>query len=152
MALFLVRHAKAGPRIFGPDEITRPLTEDGQRQATQLAEKLVDVVVSRLLSSPYTRCQQTLQPLATTQNVIVETTVTLQEGSSFPAVLALLSDLPENSVLCSHGDVIPETIDALIRRGLTVTGKEFWNKGSVWELTRNENGDVVAGTSFLLTS
>ena len=65
MALYLVRHAKAGQRDRwdGPDHL-RPLTRAGRAQAQALAAWLANEPISRLLSSPYVRCIQTLEPLS----------------------------------------------------------------------------------------
>ncbi len=55
--------------------------------------------------------------------------------------------LPDGSVLCSHGDVIPDTINALQRRGCRFMGEPQWGKASVWVLTR-ENGEIVEATAW----
>jgi 8-oxo-dGTP diphosphatase len=145
MALYLVRHAKAGSRgkWDGPDD-DRPLTEAGWTQARALVARFADVPVSRLLSSPYLRCRQTLEPLAQDADVEVEISPLLAEGGRFEAVLALLDTLPEHAVLCSHGDVIPDTIDALVRRGMTIEGEPEWRKASTWVLDRGRIGSTRA--------
>jgi 8-oxo-dGTP diphosphatase len=61
-------------------------------------------------------------------------------------VLDLLRVLPDGAVLCSHGDVIPDTIDALLRRGTVVAGQPDWRKGSTWILER-EGGEIVRATA-----
>ncbi len=48
-------------------------------------------------------------------------------------------------MLCSHGDVIPETLDALVRRGMQVKTTPDWRKGTVWVLKRNE-GRITTAT------
>ncbi len=60
----------------------------------------------------------------------------LAEEQGFDGALELLATLPEGSVLCSHGDVIPDTIGALERRGTTIAGTPEWRKASVWVLLR----------------
>ena len=62
--VFLVRHAKAGNREKWqePDEL-RPLTKPGWQQAEALAGVLGGERVAALVSSPYVRCIQTLEPL-----------------------------------------------------------------------------------------
>ncbi len=149
MALFLVRHAQAGHRGFGPHDKERCLSDDGQAQARALVGALRTVTITRLLSSPYIRCRQTLAPLAEATDLTVESTPTLAEGMPFEPVLTLFSHLPEGSVLCSHGDVIPEVVEALIRRGLDVCGERRWNKGSVWVLERSGD-EWTQGHSFRL--
>src|ERR1700712_4147892 len=104
--LYLVRHAKAGERgeFHGNDEL-RPLTKAGQRQAAAIARKLVKRDVTALVSSPFVRCVQTLEPLAHLLREPVHVDDRLAEGSSFPAVMELFASLPDGAVLCSHGDV-----------------------------------------------
>jgi phosphohistidine phosphatase SixA len=139
----LVRHAKAGSRhnFAGLDD-DRPLTKKGLVQAAGLAELLAPTQPTQLLSSPLLRCIETLQPLADAVGLTVEIDVRLAEGSSYGPVLDLLEQLPEGSVLCSHGDVIPAVIDALLRRGAELASEADHRKGVTWELER-ERGEVV---------
>ncbi len=144
MPLFLVRHAKAGDRLRwdGPDR-DRPLTGNGRAQAEALAERLSATgPIGRVLSSPYLRCVQTVAPVARTAGAAVEPCEALAEGQPFEPVLALLATVPDRSVLCSHGDVIPDVVEALQRRGTEVTGRPDWRKGVTWELER-EHGTIV---------
>ena len=149
MALFLVRHAKAGHREFGPVDRERSLSADGHAQAKALVKYLADITVTRLLTSPFTRCRQTLAPLADATGLGLENTFQLAEGAPFEPVLQLLSELPDGSVLCSHGDLIPDVMQALVRRGLTINGDENWSKGSVWVLECTD-GQMTQGHSFRL--
>jgi 8-oxo-(d)GTP phosphatase len=142
---YLVRHAKAGSRgkWDGPDE-QRPLTANGRAQAEGLAERLQKIDPTRLLSSPSARCIETLEPLAIRLGLPVETVERLSEGEPFEPVLALLDELPDSSILCSHGDVIADTIDALVRRGMVIDGQPDWRKGSFWVLERDGEGFLRA--------
>jgi 8-oxo-dGTP diphosphatase len=137
MPLFLVRHAKARNREKweGPDEL-RPLSEPGREQAETIARRVGEFPVTRVLSSPFLRCVQTVEPLAVKIGVAVERATILGEGEPLAPVIALLTELPDYSVLCSHGDVLPDTISALERRGMVVQGPPDWRKGVVWEIDR----------------
>jgi 8-oxo-dGTP diphosphatase len=101
--LYLVRHAKAGSRHHweGPDE-ERPLTRAGRAQAEALATHLGGAPTERVLSSPYVRCVQTVEPLAAKVGTTVEITDALAEGRPFEPVLELLATLPDHSVLCTR--------------------------------------------------
>src|SRR6478609_9257393 len=114
MAQYLVRHAKAGSRNgwIGPDE-ARPLTRAGREQAEAIMRALAERPVPRALSSPYRRCVETLQPLAAKLGLPVEMVEVLAEGVSAAVVVEFMTALPDDSVLCSHGDVIPAVIDVL---------------------------------------
>lgn len=149
MALFLIRHAQAGQRVFGPHDRDRPLSPEGEVQARGLITALNNETITRLLSSPFPRCQQTLAPLAAWTGLAVETTPKLAEGMPFEPVLDMMAELPEGAVLCSHGDVIPDVVQALVRRGLAVVGEPRWSKGSVWVLER-DGEDWTEARSFRL--
>ena len=143
-SLYVVRHAHAGTRgeYDGPDE-ERPLTDRGWRQARGLVEVLGDVGITRLLTSPYVRCRQTLEPLGEALGLPVEVDERLAEGSGFGPVLDLAEELREApAVLCSHGDVIPDLLEALVRRGMELQDPARWPKGSTWVLVRDEEGFV----------
>jgi len=145
--LYLVRHAKAGSRTeWLGDDRRRPLNGKGERQAIQLAERLAPLATGSLVSSPYLRCVQTLEPLAARLGVAVAADDRLAEETGFEGALQLLGDLPDGSVLCSHGDVIPATIGALQRRGCAILTEPDWSKASVWVLARDAKGAFAEAT------
>lgn len=134
MRLFLIRHAQAGDRTNSQRDRFRPLTPKGHRRAEELAAILGHQGVARVLSSPATRCWQTVAPLAKAAGVEVEEVDELWEGSSLDDVFALFDELVVPVVVaCSHGDIIPEVVDALHRAGVPVTGRGC-EKGSIWVL------------------
>ncbi len=146
MALFLVRHAKAGKRskwLEDPandnDDRKRPLDDKGILQAAAVAERLTDFAPTLLLSSPFMRCIQTLEPLGATLGITVTSDERLAEDNPFEPILELLESCPDNAVLCSHGDMIPMVTDALERRGMVVTGMRDSRKASVWVLERQKS-------------
>ncbi|MEY4173709.1 MAG: hypothetical protein RI900_874 [Actinomycetota bacterium] len=142
--LYLVRHAKAGSRHdwFG-DDSARPLSGAGQRQAAALAERLSWLATGTLVSSPYLRCRQTLVPLAERLDTPVLTDARLAENQGFVGAVQLLGELPHGSVLCSHGDVIPETMQALQRRGCHILSEPDWRKASTWVIHRDDHDAFV---------
>jgi phosphohistidine phosphatase SixA len=151
--LYLIRHAKAGSRsAFKGDDNMRPLSEPGRRQAKALAKRLAPTVeaagITTFYSSPSIRCIQTLYPLAKMVGAEVEADLRLAEGGDYIAVLDMLWSLPDGTVLCSHGDVIPETMGALERRGCEFTSMPDWRKASVWVLQRNTHGEIVRAESW----
>ena len=67
MTLLLLRHATAGHRRPGVGEAEdrlRPLDARGRRQANALPELYADLGVTRVLTSPYVRCRESVEPLA----------------------------------------------------------------------------------------
>jgi phosphohistidine phosphatase SixA len=147
--LYLVRHAKAGSRHdFKGDDRLRPLSQNGRRQSQALATHLVAAGVTTLISSPYLRCIQTLRPTAKAIDATVEIDERLAEGRSFVDVLELLATWPDGTAVCSHGDVIPDTIAALERRGCEFTSPPDWRKGSVWVLDRDIDGEIISASAW----
>jgi 8-oxo-dGTP diphosphatase len=142
---YLVRHGEAGDRHawHDPDEL-RPLTEQGRRQAEGLVVLLADAEIDRLLSSPYVRCVQTLEPLAAARRMPIDTTPVLAEGAGGKGAVELLST-DEALVACSHGDVIEEALDLLAGAGVPLEGRSGETpKGAVWALDVRE-GAIVKG-------
>lgn len=145
MTCYVVRHVKAGDRKKWTDrpDSERPISSNGSRQAAALAERFADAGVDRLVSSPYLRCVQSLEPLAEQLGLTVEVDDRLVEGGSFEQTLRLLGELVaagSTPVVCSHGDVIVELISALVRRGTELRNEPDWRKATVWTL---ESGDGV---------
>ena len=142
---YLVRHAKAGDRTrwTEPDDL-RPLTKPGIRQAAGLVPLLEDEGVDRVLSSPYVRCVQTVEPLAAERGLPVEHHDALAEGASLDSTLSLLGSLEERpAVLCTHGDVVENVIGHLESLGVEGADARLCKKGSTWVLAL-KGGDFVA--------
>jgi broad specificity phosphatase PhoE len=152
--LYVVRHSHAGSRSnWSGDDRLRPLSKKGRRQAASLATRLADIRsdtgdggrVTRLISSPSVRCVETLEPLAEQLSLPIEEDSRLAEGSNGDAALALAQELQQAgtvTVLCSHGDVIPELLWKLKANGTVFHDELTWPKGSVWVL----DGDAAHWT------
>jgi 8-oxo-dGTP diphosphatase len=146
--VYVVRHAKAGSRDrWEGDDIERPLSKNGRAQAEALCRRLRKVVTPTLVSSPYLRCIQTLEPLAEALDTKVVTDDRLTEGAPFEPVIELVQTTPAGSVLCGHGDLIPDLVGALHRRGAHLTTEADWRKATVWVLTR-ERGRIISMASW----
>jgi phosphohistidine phosphatase SixA len=148
LSIFVVRHAKAGSRRdWDGDDTERPLSKGGRRQAAAISGRLAREAVTGLWSSPYVRCVQTLEPLGEALGLEVVVEPRLAEGIAPPDVLALLGELPDGAVLCSHGDIIPELLDSLVRRGTRVVTEPDWRKASIWVLDPPDADGHVATAS-----
>lgn len=110
--LVLVRHGHAGSRSQWPGEdVDRPLSARGHRQALALARSLSVLDPGYLLSSPTARCQQTLEPLGARLGLTVEDHPLLLPDADPVALDGLLAGLTRRAVVLStHG----ETIRALL--------------------------------------
>jgi phosphohistidine phosphatase SixA/8-oxo-dGTP pyrophosphatase MutT (NUDIX family) len=147
--LYVVRHAKAGVRAAwsGPDE-ERPLTRRGRKQARRLVERFQGLDIQRILSSPFVRCMQTVEPLADARGLPVEVATELREGASVDELLrglATFGDRP--TVVCGHGTEIRSMIDRLEAGGATIEGARGIAKGSVWVLDRE--GERIVAAHYL---
>ena len=72
----------------------------------------------------------------------------LTEGARPVDVLELLrgeAAVDGDLVLCSHGDLIPEVLNRLLRNGMTVVGARGCEKGSIWSL-ETKGRDIVRGS------
>ena len=120
MPLLVVRHARAGKRReWQGDDRLRPLDEKGRRQAAGLPGLLARFEIARIASSPYLRCTQTAEPLGEPRGLPIEERHELEEGASLEETLALLRELGEDAVLCTHGDVLVNLFGEAGQKGST---------------------------------
>ncbi len=151
MVVHLVRHARAGGRggWDEPDDL-RPLTEKGRRQARALIDQLATSDVSRVLSSRYLRCLQTVEPLARNLGLTVEEHPALLETADIEDVWRLIEELitqPRDVVVCTHGNLISPIIDRLHRRGVPIASADRGcEKGSTWTLEPGAGGSFARAT------
>lgn len=134
MSILLIRHTHAGERSrWGDDDRARPLSERGVLQAHALVGHLQDQPLDRILTSPYTRCVQSVQPLAEARGIAVEHSDVLAEGTAREAIGVLLSNLTGQDVaLCSHGDVIQAALFWLADHDVDVGNDLRLQKASTW--------------------
>jgi 8-oxo-(d)GTP phosphatase len=137
----LVRHATAGERGSwpGPDD-ERPLDQAGLERATQLVDPLACFAPGRIVTAPARRCVQTVEPLAASLGLPLETDLAFDESADPQAAAILLLSMVGGAtpvVVCSQGDLIPGTLAAL-------TGKDANGyrtaKGSGWVLSFADTG------------
>ena len=118
-----------------PDE-ARELSQRGWRQAEAITAALKDRPITSLVSSPFTRCVQTLEPLGKALGVAVEADDRLVEGAGAAGALSVAEQVRDaDAVLCSHGDVIPDLLEHLLAHGTRLKGDLRWQKASTWILT-----------------
>jgi 8-oxo-dGTP diphosphatase len=114
----LLRHAAAGDRDrWDGDDFRRPLDARGRRESEALVEVLRPFGVRRVVSSPYVRCVQTVEPLAAALGLPLELDDRLGEGEG----RAALDLIQEDGVLsCTHGDVVHELVDCGLKKAAAV--------------------------------
>ncbi len=134
--LRLLRHTTAGDRSkWKGSDVKRPLTKKGRRQAEAIARTLEHAGIERVVSSPFDRCLQTAGPIALATGAELEVSSALAEEGDLDAAYALIDGLVgTNSVICSHGDVIPALINRMMWAGLSLSSRFYCSKGSIWEV------------------
>jgi 8-oxo-dGTP diphosphatase len=139
MPIVLLRHASAGERDeWDGDDRLRPLDDLGRVQAAALVEGLSSHRVTRILSSPYVRCVQTVEPLADHVGLPIEVRGEVADDAVAAAALSLLREVADTvAVACTHRAVIT----ALIGQGRPCP------KGAAWILEATADG--FAPTAYL---
>lgn len=120
--VIVLRHAKAVPPDAwdGPDA-TRPLLHRGSDQAAAIVGGLTAFAPERIISSTAARCLATVTPFSEASGLpIKQDTAISQEAyehgdDDVPAIVARRLKRKETVLLCSHGPVIPEIVDQLVR-------------------------------------
>ncbi len=136
MSLLLVRHGHAGHKEQpSRTDRRRGLTQRGLRQAEQLVDVIVPLRPRRIISSPFTRCLETVAPLAAAIGIEVETDSALTPSRTKKA-FELVRDLPSGVVVCTHGEVMGSLLARLAEEGgVDLERRPPGLKGCVWELT-----------------
>jgi 8-oxo-dGTP diphosphatase len=145
--IHLIRHAKAKNRLtWEKHDHLRPLTKRGLREAQAIAARLGEEPLARLVSSPFVRCVQTLEPLAVALDLPIETTDALEEGADGASAADLLLSLAGKDPIacCTHGDVVFEVVDLVARSGVSLDGPRAAPVASTWVL-EVEDGRFAGG-------
>lgn len=108
------------------------MSRRGRRQAEALPDLLLPLGAARVLSSPYVRCRQTVDPVAVALGVALEASDDLAEGAGL-AALDLARGAGAGAVLCTHGDVTYDLVHLLHRQGV-VDRPADTQKGATWVL------------------
>jgi phosphohistidine phosphatase SixA len=131
---YFVRHAKAGSRgHWDGDDRVRPLSKKGMQQAEALVSVFAPYPISTIFSSQYLRCLQTVQPLARARGLEIQETPALEEGRGLEGAYAFLRDPAlDHTVLCTHGDIVWELVEDLVKQRVLPVFREEFEKGSTW--------------------
>ena len=149
--LLLVRHAHAYARKeWSGEDRSRPLSDNGLRQAEGLIAVFGNFPrLARVLSSPYLRCVQTVEPLAQAHHLEVEPAEDLAEGQSSMPPSASSGRWPTTMWRCVRtGTSSPRSSSRWPTRiGLDLGPNPRQAKGSVWALDGKMASSPPPGTS-----
>jgi len=122
-ALILLRHAKATPRSdWEGEEARRPLLPEGREQAKRLIRILRSYGPKRLVTSPWTRCKQTVEPYAKAydKTLIARSQLTELSNALSPRKTSRavedLFDRQNSALLCSHRPALPTITETLANK------------------------------------
>ena len=131
--MLLLRHASAGERRPSANlDRARRLDRLGRADARELPEALAARAIDRVVSSPHARCVETVEALARSRNLRVELRDELLPDAPLADLLALLDELPDSALVCTHREVIELLSD----------GELTCEKGATWVLERGAEGYV----------
>jgi 8-oxo-dGTP diphosphatase len=143
---YVVRHAKAGSRgHWTGDDRQRPLSKKGIKQAEAMVEILAPFPITAIYSSPFLRCIETVEPLARARQLPVKQTPSLAEGHGLAGAMELMGDPKlDEVVLSTHGDIVWELVEELVKRRVVKPGEGGFEKGSTWVVDVEEGSFVRA--------
>jgi phosphohistidine phosphatase SixA len=121
--IVVLRHALAGTKWDDPvADTVRSLDAQGAAAAAALPSTVLALLrPSRIVSSPYLRCTETVAPLAGALGVEIGIDDALGPDATRERILALLAAVEDGALLCTHGEVIARAFD-----GLTCAKGAFW--------------------------
>ena len=145
-AFYVIRHAKAGnPDNWDGHDDIRPLSKSGIKQAEALVGPLAPYPIVAVFSSPSLRCVQTVQPLARARRLAVQKTPSLAVGAGLKGALQFIEDPKlRDVVLCTHGDVVQELVEELIKRRIVKASQGGLEKGCTWVVEVEKGSPVGA--------
>jgi 8-oxo-dGTP diphosphatase len=114
--LVVLRHAEAQAPGAWSDDLERPLTHHGAGRAEDLVALLGAYDVRRVVSSPATRCVQTVEPCARATGAVLEIDDRLADGARPGEVrrsAASMLDEKKPAVLCTHLPTVPSVFAVL---------------------------------------
>jgi 8-oxo-dGTP diphosphatase len=136
--MLLLRHASAGERARSASlDRARRLDRVGRSDARLLPEALSSYAIERIVASPHARCVESVRALALDRGLEVELSEDLGPDAPLAATRALLAELPEAALVCTHREVIERLFDG----ALTCA------KGGAWLLAARDG--AWAPTAYL---
>ncbi len=118
----VLRHGKAVSRSqWDKSEGKRPLQPQGRKQSLALVPVLSAYGVKSIISSPWTRCIETVKPFSVKKDIKIDERAPLSEQGHHekPAQVAKLVEslvaAGRSTVVCSHRPVLPTILNTLAK-------------------------------------
>ena len=146
--IHLYRHADAGKRCElgwprpGPPPRRTGLSRSPDWSPTASPQR----AITRILTSPYLRCVQSVEPLSEATGIPIEIEPRLAEHSDPEPAMALLTEVEAGTVLCSHGDIVSAIVGRIAAEGAALDGDLVWAEGSIWHLEPGPGRRVATAT------
>ena len=155
--LIILRHTKSLERgDWDEADSHRTLDETGFDQAQLLIKHLAPLAIDELYTSDYTRCVQTVTPLAHARGLSITTVPSLNEESfeldpekAISFANALKQD-EKNILICSHNPVIPSMLRGILNTKLKNKDLIKLEPGDAW-IVHRVRGEIV-GLDYLSIS
>lgn len=152
--LIILRHTKALERgDWDQPDSERPLNELGIEQSQALVRKLEPFALDEIYSSDFTRCVQTVTPLADSRSLTLTKVPNLNEENfeldptrSITFANALKQD-EKNILICSHNPVIPTMLRGILNTKLKNKDLIKLEPGDAW-IVHRVKGEIV-GLDYL---
>jgi 8-oxo-dGTP pyrophosphatase MutT (NUDIX family)/phosphohistidine phosphatase SixA len=137
-AIIAVRHGKAvQPGAWDGPDATRPLMQRGSDQALAIAPGVAAFGPARLISSTAVRCMTTVAPLSHLTALPIKLSEAIgqdaysPDGKAVDRVVGRRLKKQATAVLCSHGPVLPQIIEAVAQKTHTPMDAALRNAGSL---------------------
>ena len=125
--MLLQRHASAGEKLESASrDRARPLDQAGEDVARLLPGALAGYTIERIVSSPHRRCLESVGLLAHARGLEVESREELVPDGGGAETRALLDELPDVTLVCTHREVFERLFD----------GRISCEKGGTWVVER----------------
>jgi 8-oxo-dGTP diphosphatase len=136
--MLLHRHASAGEKLESPSlDRARPLDGNGRADTRALPGALSGYSIARIVSSSHRRCLDSVRPLAEARGLLIERREDLAPDALLEDTKALLEELQENTLVCTHREVFERLFDGTIA----------CEKGGTWVVERR--GSRLVPTEYL---
>jgi 8-oxo-dGTP diphosphatase len=133
--VLLHRHASAGERLELPRlDRVRQLDAAGRAEAGRLPWLLAGYEIEHVVSSPYRRCLESIEPLAAALGIAVQRADELAPDASLTDTRALLEKLDRRTLVCTHREIFERLFD----------GRIVCEKGGTWVVERRGSDLVPA--------